>query len=105
VADVPEVYGYPRLIVELAEQYRLPTLYPAREFVELGGLFAYGVDYDDLFRRAGGIVGRVLNGNRPEDIPFYQATTFELVLNLRTAKTLGIEMPPLLLARADEVIE
>jgi hypothetical protein len=83
----------------------LPTVYPNRDFVKLGGLMSYGTDNLDLFRRAADLVDQILKGARPGEIPFYQPTKFELVINLNTAKTLGLEIPPSLLARADEVIE
>jgi putative ABC transport system substrate-binding protein len=89
----------------MAQQRRLPVIYPAREAVEIGGLMAYAIDFPDLFPNAGDEVDRILKGIKPGEIPFYQARNFALVINLKTAKTLGIEMPSSLLARADEAIE
>jgi ABC-type uncharacterized transport system substrate-binding protein len=105
VSDEPENFLNRRLIVELAQQHRLPTIYPVREAVEIGGLMAYAIDLPDLFLHAADEVDRILKGTKPGEIPFYQARNFALVINLKTAKTLGIEMPSSLLARADEVIE
>ncbi|MFL6835006.1 MAG: ABC transporter substrate-binding protein, partial [Xanthobacteraceae bacterium] len=94
-----------KLIVERAAAHRLPTMYETREFVELGGLVSYGTDFADLFHRAAGYIAKILNGKKPAELPIEQATKFELVINLKTAKALGLEVPPTLLARADEVIE
>jgi putative ABC transport system substrate-binding protein len=94
-----------RLIVELAEKARLPSIYGFRDFVEAGGLMAYAIDWPDMGRHAAGQIDQILRGTKPGEIPFYQPTKFELVINLKTAKTLGIEMPASLLAQADEVIE
>ena len=105
VLPSPMLFSERRHIVDLATQNRLPSIAMAREFVELGGLMSYGASLPDLFRRAGGYVDKILKGARPADLPVQQPTEFELVINLKTAKTLGLEIPLPLLARADEVIE
>jgi putative ABC transport system substrate-binding protein len=92
------------LIVALAAKYRLPTIYPGREFVDAGGLMSYAVDYPQLFYRAASLVGRIFKGAKPADIPVEQPTKFELVINLKTAKTLSLAIPKSVLLRADEVI-
>ena len=89
----------------LAMGARLPAIYNAREHVEAGGLVSYGPNFLDLYRRAADFVDRVFRGTKPGDIPVEQPTKFELAINLTTAKALGLEVPPTLLARADEVIE
>jgi len=94
-----------RHIVDLATRHRLPSIAMARELAELGGLMAYGASIRDLFRRAGVYVDMILQGTKPADLPVQQPTKFELVINLKTAKTLGVDVPPTLLAIADEVIE
>jgi len=94
-----------QLILALAAKYRLPALYALREFVSDGGLMCYSTDFIDIFRRAASYVDRILKGEKPSDLPVQAPTKFELVINLRTAKALGLDLPPALLARADEVIE
>ena len=93
------------LIVALAEKYRLPAVYPFRFFAAAGGLLSYGVEVVDMYRGAASYVDRILKGAKPGDLPVQQPTKFELVINLRTAKALGLAVPPALLARADEVFE
>jgi putative ABC transport system substrate-binding protein len=94
-----------RRIVELAAMHRLPSMFNGREFVQLGGLIAYGVSLSDLGRRSATYVDKILKGAKPSDLPVEQPTKFELFINLKTAKTLGVEIPAAVLARADEVIE
>ena len=89
----------------LALVARLPTMHNGRTYIETGGLVSYGPSFSDLFRRAGDYVDKILKGAKPADIPIEQPTKYELVINLKTAKALGLEVPPMLLARADEVIE
>jgi len=105
VLEQNENIAYRRLIVDLAEKWRLPTMYPYGEYVEAGGLMAYGINISDLGHRVADLADKILKGAKPFDIPIFQPTKFELSINLKTAKTLGIELPPLLVARADNVIE
>jgi len=98
-------YGFGNEIVELAAKQRLPAIYPARGYVDIGGLMAYGSDLTETARQCANDVHQILGGIEPGEIPIYQATKFELVINLRTANALGLTLSQLLLARADEVIE
>jgi len=92
-------------ILRLARQRGLPTISGPREFVEAGGLVAYGADYIDLYRRSATYVDKIMKGANPADLPIEQPTKFDLVINLKTAKALDLTIPPSLLARADQVIE
>lgn len=93
------------LVVELAGKHRLPIIYPYRDYVDLGGLMAYAPDLGELAHRLANDVHQVLNGAKPGDIPFYQPNKFQLIINLKAAKALGLDLPPTLVAGADEVIE
>jgi putative tryptophan/tyrosine transport system substrate-binding protein len=107
VAAVPAFYS-PRIyrpMVEFMAANRLPTIYTNREFIEAGGLISYSTNFDDLFRQTAGYVDKILKGASRSELPVQQAATFELVLNLATAKALGLTIPPMIIARADEVIE
>jgi putative ABC transport system substrate-binding protein len=101
----PMLFNERRRIVDLAVQHRLPSISVAREFVELGGLIAYGASITDLVRRTATYVDKILKGAKPADLPVEQPTKFEFVINMRTAKTLGLTIPPSILIRADSVIE
>ena len=91
-------------IVELAAKYRLPAIYPNKEYVHEGGLMFYGVDSDDQYRKAAHYVDKILKGTKPADLPVQQATKFEFIINLKTAKQIGVTIPPDLLARATKII-
>ena len=105
VAAEPLVFVNRLRISTLALDAKLPTIYSVREYVDGGGLISYGPNFADLFRRAAEMVDKILRGARPADIPIEQPTKFHLVINLITAKALGLNVPLMLLARADEVIE
>jgi putative ABC transport system substrate-binding protein len=100
-----DLTAYHQLIVELVNKSRLPAMYPWRDYAEAGGLIAYGGDLSEVGRRMADDVHEILNGTKPGDIPIYQPTKYELVINLKAAKALDLTLPPTLLAAADEVIE
>ena len=105
ILPTPMALAHASTIAKLALKQKLPAISPSRNFAESGGLMAYGVDLDDQLRRAAAYVDRILRGERPGDLPVQQPTKFELVINLRTAKALGLTIPQTLLLRADQVIE
>jgi putative ABC transport system substrate-binding protein len=100
----PFINSHQRRIHQLAAENKLPAIYPRAEFVESGGLMSYGADRNEGFRRAAVMIDKILRGTKPADIPVEQPTKFELVINLKTAKRIGLTIPPNVLARADRVI-
>jgi putative ABC transport system substrate-binding protein len=105
IGENAEFLPYRQLITDLAARYRVPSIYPFREFVEAGGFMSYGVDTADMLRRVATMTAQVLGGAQPSGIPFYRLTKYELALNRRAATSLGLEFPATLLTAADEVIE
>jgi putative ABC transport system substrate-binding protein len=105
VSDLPANFSHMELVVELADKSGLPTVYPNREFVEVGGLLAYAFDLIEVYRHGADQIAEILGGRKPSEIPYYQLSKFALVINLKTAKALGLTIPPTLLATADEVVE
>ena len=100
-----DLYAHRKLIAELAEKKRLPMMCPYRDYVEAGALVGYAVDLAELLKRMADDVDKILKGAKPGDIPIYQPTKFQFLINVKTSKALDLNFPPALLARADEVIE
>lgn len=105
VLPSPMLFSERRRLVGLAAKNRVPAVYPLREYVDAGGLMSYGANAADLYRRAATYVDRILKGMKPADLPVEQPTKFELVINLKAAKALGLAIPQSVLAQADQVIE
>jgi len=105
VATSPAAVVNRKLIIDVAARHRLPAVYFIKDFVEAGGLISYGADIPDQYRRAAGYIDRILKGDKPADLPVQAPTKFEMAINIKTAKALGLTVPPALIARADEVIE
>jgi putative ABC transport system substrate-binding protein len=103
--DGPFLLTHRTRLVELAKRSRLPGIYGFKEVVEVGGLMSYGAHYEELYRRAATYVDKILKGTKPGDLPVERPTKFELIINLKTAKALGLTIPQSLLQRADQVIE
>jgi putative tryptophan/tyrosine transport system substrate-binding protein len=105
VLDSPDVFRNSALLARLVGEFRLPSMFTFFESVEAGGLMAYSFDLVELYKRAANNIDAILRGTKPGDIPFYQATNFELSINLKAAKQLGISVPPALVASADKIID
>jgi putative ABC transport system substrate-binding protein len=105
VSPMPLFYDRRVQILTLAARHVIPAIYPAREWAEAGGMISYGSSFADMHRQAGIYAGRILNGEKPAELPVLRATKFELIINLQTARTLGVDVPATLLAQAHEVIE
>jgi len=105
VIDNPMFYFYQKRIIELAMQAKLPTMFSARDHVIVGGLLSYGASYADLYRRAAAYIDKIAKGADPGDLPIQQPVVYELAVNLKTAKALGVTIPQSLLLRADEAIQ
>ena len=101
----PRLFAERKRIVELAGKYRLPAIYPQKEYVDEGGLMSYGVDYRELYRHAAVYVDKILKGAKPADLPVQQATKFEFIINLKAAKQIGLTIPGRVLERANRVIK